>query len=153
MTEDLQLPSQVRERILAQHRDIRAMLDQLDEGVEKLGSGEEGQDEWLHRAVDALGQVLEWHMRVEEKYLVPMVQEADGFGPVRAERLLEDHRQQTVELRALLKDVSTSVGPDLADRVNHLVGIIREDMEYEEKHYVNDRLLRDDLVRADAFGG
>jgi hypothetical protein len=153
MTADLQ-PSELRERILRQHREIESMLDELEAGAERLESGRESST-WLRCAAEVLGPVLEWHMNLEDKQLGPMLRASDAFGPVRAERLAEEHERQRVELETLIRRVRRAADSrDVVRRARELVAAIRADIVHEEAEYLRESLLRDDpLLVEDAFGG
>lgn len=153
MTADLQ-PSELRERILRQHREIEAMLDGLEAGAERLASGLEDST-WLRSAAEALGPVLEWHMDLEDKQLGPMLRASDAFGPVRAQRLAEEHARQRVELETLIRRVRRAADSrELVRRARELVAAIRADIVHEEAEHLQESLLRDDPILVDdTFGG
>jgi acetyl-CoA carboxylase beta subunit len=99
--------------------------------------------------------VLEWHMSLEDRQLAPILRDADAFGPIRAERLAEDHARQRVELETLLRRVEQAADtPELVRRTRGLVEAVRADIAYEDTAYLGEGLLRDDIVVNDgAFGG
>ena len=79
---------------------------------------------------------------------------ADGFGPVRVRHLLTEHAEQRRELDRLVDQIrEASSAVDLAGSVSKLAQMLRADIEEEERDYVNEKLLRDNLIPSDTFGG
>ena len=145
-------PSVLREKILAQHRDIEEMLEALDGAASELEAGKVEDPAWLRQAAGALGQVLEWHLAFEEHHLVPAIRESDGFGPVRAERLNEQHRSRRGSLEHLVRGVVSSDGGEVAGSVRSFTSAIRTDLRYEEENFLDAEILRDDPMRVDFSG-
>lgn len=153
MSEDALMPSEVRHKVLRQHREIEQMLAELEQGASQLEAGG-GQAERVKRAAYALRGVLELHMRFEEAHVVPAITEADGFGPERARRLHQEHEVQRKQLDRLVDAVLDARSPaEIQKGIAKLAGMLRKDIEEEEKDYINEKLLRDDLMPTDTFGG
>lgn len=147
------MPSEIRAKVLSQHREIEQILAELEAGVAQLGEGSV-EPAQLKRAAYALRGILELHMNFEETYMVPAIEEADGFGPERARHLHADHDEQRRELDRLVDAIreASSTG-DLAASVTRLAEMLREDIEQEERDYVTDKLLKDNIIPSDTFGG
>ncbi len=153
MSDDTLMPSEVRKKVLIQHREIEQMLAELEDGASRLTEGTE-EGERVKRAAYALRGVLELHMTFEEAHVVPAITEADGFGPERARHLHAEHADQRVhldELVQLILDASST--SQIRERITTLAEMLRNDIAQEEKDYVNDRLLRDSIIPNDPFGG
>ena len=147
------MPSEVRRKVLSQHREIEQMLAELEAGVAHLGDGKVDADQ-VKRAAYALRGILELHMSFEETYMVPAINEADGFGPERVRHLHAEHAEQRQELDQLVDQIrEASSHDDLTASVVKLAEMLRTDIEEEEREYVNDRLLRDNIIPTDTFGG
>ena len=147
------MPSEVRRKVLSQHREIEQMLSELEAGVAQLGAGavEAGQ---VKRAAYGLRGILELHMNFEEAHMAPAIEEADGFGPERVRHLHAEHAEQRSELDQLVDAIREAGSPDdLVAGVTRLAAMLRADIEEEEREYVTDRLLRDSLIPTDTFGG
>lgn len=145
-------PSEVRERILAEHAVIREHLVTLDELVSRLARGESPLDD-ARAAARALHRELMTHMKGEESMLVPALAEADGFGPARVEELQREHHEQGEALAALIREIDHSPGAaELESRLRELIRRIREDMTLEEKTHLSPNVLKDSVVTG-AFGG
>ena len=147
------MPSEVRRKVLSQHREIEQMLAELEAGVTHLADGTVDADQ-VKRAAYALRGILELHMNFEEAHMVPAINEADGFGPERVRHLHTEHAEQRGELDRLVDQIREADSPqDLSQRVVRLAEMLRKDIEEEEREYVNEKLLRDDLMPTDTFGG
>lgn len=153
MSDDALMPSEVRRKVLSQHREIEQILVELEEGVSRLGDGTV-EAEQVKRAAYALRGILELHMNFEEAHMVPAITDADGFGPERAKHLHTEHDAQRRELDRLVDEIREAKAvAELAERVVRLAAMLRTDIEHEERDYVNEKLLRDDLIPTDTFGG
>ena len=153
MSDQRLMPSEVRRKVLSQHREIEQMLSELEAGVAQLGTGtlDPGQ---VKRAAYALRGILELHMNFEEAHMVPAIEEADGFGPERVRHLHAEHAAQRQELDRLVDAIREAGAQDeLASGVTKLATRLRIDIEEEEREYVTDKLLRDSIIPTDTFGG
>jgi len=153
MSDQPLMPSEVRRKVLSQHREIEQMLSELEAGVAQLGEGSVDAEQ-VKRAAYALRGILELHMNFEEAYMVPAINEADGFGPERVRHLHADHADQRKELDLLVDRIREASSPDdLVSGVTKLANMLRTDIEEEEREYVTDKLLRDSIIPTDTFGG
>ena len=153
MSDKALMPSEVRHKVLSQHREIEQMLSELEAGVARLGQGELETDA-VKRAAYALRGILELHMNFEEAHMVPAINEADGFGPERVRHLHAEHAEQRQELDRIVDAIrEASSADDLAASVTKLAEMLRKDIEEEEREYVNEKLLNDNLIPSDPFGG
>ena len=153
MSDEPLMPSEVRRKVLSQHREIEQMLSELEAGVAHLGDGsvDAGQ---VKRAAYALRGILELHMNFEEAHMVPAINDADGFGPERVRHLHAEHADQRQELDRLVDQIrEASSSDDLKASVVKLAQMLRKDIEEEEREYVNEKLLRDHIMPNDTFGG
>lgn len=153
MSDDALMPSEVRRTVLSQHREIEQMLSELEAGVAKLGEGSVDAAQ-VKRAAYALRGILELHMNFEEAHMVPAIHDADGFGPERVRHLHAEHADQRRELDRLVDAIREARSPDsLVSTVSTLAQMLRVDIEQEERDYVNEKLLSDNLIPSDPFGG
>jgi len=153
MSDDRLMPSDVRRKVLTQHREIEQMLSELEVGAKQLREGREEAGR-VKRAAYALRGILELHMTFEEAYMVPAIKEADGFGPERARHLHAEHAEQREHLDRLVHAILDAKAPaEIEKGVAHLADILRKDIKQEEKDYVNEELLRDSVMPTDIFGG
>jgi len=153
MSDQALMPSEVRRKVLSQHREIEQMLSELEVGVARLGEGTVNAES-VKRAAYALRGILELHMNFEEAHMVPAINEADGFGPERVRHLHAEHAEQRQELDRLVDAIRAARSPeDLAASVAKLADMLRTDIEQEEREYVTEKLLRDSVIPTDTFGG
>lgn len=153
MSDDPLMPSDVRRKVLTQHREIEQMLSELEAGAKRLQEGHE-EAARVKRAAYALRGILELHMTFEEAHMVPAINEADGFGPERARHLHTEHAEQREHLDRLVHAILDARAPaEIEKGVADLADILRKDIEQEEQEYVNEKLLRDDIIPTDTFGG
>lgn len=153
MSDDTLMPSEVLQKVLTQHREIEKMLSELEVGARQLREGEEEADR-VKRAAYALRGILELHMTFEEAHMVPAIKEADGFGPERVRHLHAEHAEQRAHLDRLVHAILDTRSPtEIEKGVADLAEMLRKDIEEEEEHYVNEKLLRDSLMPTDTFGG
>ena len=153
MSDNPLMPSEVRRKVLSQHREIEQILAELEAGVAQLGDGGVNAEQ-VKRAAYALRGILELHMNFEELHMVPAITEADGFGPERARHLHTEHQEQRKQLDHLVHAIREANSIDeLAQGVAKLSEMLRDDIEEEEREYVTDRLLRDNIIPTDTFGG
>ena len=149
-------PSEVRERIHADHERIRHLLDHVREhsGTLKAGSDDKAfaaLNEHAHNLLD----VMLIHIDLEDRILAPALRDTDAFGPVRADRLVSEHVLQRSHLRELLEAVRAREldAQSLAERMTALVEMVQADMESEEKDLLNQKLLNDEPGISDTFVG
>jgi iron-sulfur cluster repair protein YtfE (RIC family) len=153
MSDEPLMPSEVRRKVLSQHREIEQMLSELETGVAQLGDGKVDAEQ-VKRAAYALRGILELHMNFEETHMVPAITDADGFGPERARHLHSEHAEQRQELDRLVDQIREASSPnDLTISVTKLAEMLRKDIEEEERDYVNEKLLHDHIMPSDTFGG
>ena len=149
---DPEKPSEIRQRVLAQHDLLRLRLQALNEGVDQLRAGNLSVEELRIRAWETLA-LLRAHVKDEERWLLPALMEADGFGPVRVEALRDEHQQQAKEMAETLEALREAKGAEaLAEGVEGLVQRILDDMDEEERTYLSPNLLKDDLVTTGFIG-
>ncbi len=146
-------PSEIRDRILDDHRALRGEL----EGLQRLAGDVDGgaPSEALRAEAQAFLARLRTHMSWEEAYLLPALRSADAWGEVRAERLTSDHREQRELLDFILVRLCDATRPAriVAADVLHLIDLLRQDMREEEEELLDERVLRDDVVAIEVETG
>lgn len=139
-------PSRVREFILAQHDLLRLRMQGLLVGSARLRRGE-----LEPRAVRILARellaLLKAHIGDEERMLAVALADVDAFATVRLEKIREEHRAQTRDLSAMIASLDDSVDPEaLASTVEEFARRIADDIDEEERQYLTEGLLKDDLI-------
>lgn len=139
--------SEARLLLLKQHRDLEAQLDEC----ERLARGT------LHGAVpvaelqerlSTLAGALREHNVEEELHLRPLLQESDAWGPLRVERMIEEHVREHSELRDAFEELARApLGIDeRARRVIDAVCFLRSHIVEEESEFLTPELIRDDVI-------
>ncbi len=139
-------PSMIRSTVLGQHAHLRAWLARIERrATDVLGAtGEVGA---LAGELRGLGAWLEDHLRFEEQWLFPALEEADAWAQVRLERLTHDHSEQRVHLRVMERLLQApGDGRELAERVLTMIRSLRVDIDDEDEIALRDGILRDDVV-------
>jgi hypothetical protein len=142
-------PSVVRATILAQHVVLR---ERLNGALRVTTSALEGEPEGvsLSAIVRDLRDRFRAHLAFEERWLVPLLRDADGWGPERVSALLEEHARQRAELDTLIEGIEAGWDAQrLALATRSLVSDLLIDMEHEERSCVSEELVRDDVVNID----
>lgn len=148
-------PSEVRRRVLTDHESLRARLDEIEDLVAVVSGGDAERGLSLRmRAVELL-DALELHMQWEERFLVPVLEESDAWGPERVERFHSDHREQREVLRHLLGVLGDGRRPAclMARSVHDFALLLRDDMQEEEGVFLDPCVVRDDVVGVDVETG
>lgn len=145
----------MRSRVLREHAGLRTQLTQLERLIRQVTSGERRQVGPLRQAAERLLATLRRHMRWEDRYLAPAVEDADAWGPERAKRLSEEHREQRIFLDDIVAELQLQDRPPvvLAAHLLELVRRLREDMEAEEALFLDPNVLRDDVIGIDVETG
>ena len=133
----------IRARIFSEHAMLRrgmATLSREAAGAQKGIAGAIGR---LHDAVRDVRDAFERHLGYEERAFVPLLREADAWGPVRVTHLLDDHRQQRIVLVALVEDVTEGAKPidELAEEIAWLIRSLQNDMDQEESKLLDSYAL------------
>lgn len=121
--------------ILSQHERIRAFMSQARAVAETALEGRASSADAVASAIGDIRATIEAHLAFEEQVLLPILRIDDILvGPGRAERLLEDHKNQRAMLAALHREACASPGlPLLAAKLAFLVSWLLKDMDEEEK--------------------
>lgn len=148
-------PSEVLHRVRHDHEHLRAAVSEIEALAKNVMSGDEAQMDRLLERGKALTSALARHMRWEDLYLAPALEDADAWGPERAALLAEDHREQREVLSRLVEDLENPQEPAsvLAANLVRWAHHLMQDMEEEEASFVNSKILRDDVIGIDVEGG
>jgi hypothetical protein len=143
-----------RRAILIQHQKIRALLAHAREVAERALDQEALSP---HDVANALGDIhvtLEAHLRFEEKVLIDLFNDDLPLGPVRAERLRDEHARQRDTLAKLHEEAKAGpLVPMLGAKLAFLATWLLDDMDEEERTMLTPDVLRDDLVAVDQSDG
>lgn len=147
--------SQVRTYILKEHNRLRVLLEGLEGLARDVLQEDAAPSLALRGEANALLARLASHMSWEDQYLVPVLRQADAWGEARCERLASEHREQRELLEYALRRLHDEHQPDsvVAGNLLDLIELLREDMRDEEAVFLDERVLRDDVVAIDVTSG
>jgi iron-sulfur cluster repair protein YtfE (RIC family) len=133
-----------REHILSDHDHLRGLLKQLAESTLDALRDERRRP----RVRDSLAELrdeLERHLAYEEATLIPLLANADAWGPARVDNLVKDHSGQRALLVALTEDAGDGVRTieALVDEISWFVRSLEHDMVDEEATFLNAEVLGD----------
>jgi hypothetical protein len=146
-------PSVVREQVLIQHQalhhELLRVLELAGEGTHPVLSPVQRQTE-LAESLRALRHHLQGHLAFEERWLAPLLGEADVWGPQRVEELLIEHEAQRRRLDDFVAGLDRGWDlPRLSREATQLASELLADMAEEESGCLCAELLRDDVVAVD----
>lgn len=141
-------PSEIRRRVLDDHRMIRGMLDSIEILAWQVLRGEQWPEGSLRFESEALLNSLRDHMQFEDVHLKPALMKSGILGPAGARQLDKDHRFQ----RRLLEDGLAKLQDDersamtLARNLLDLLQLVRIDMRSEEAFQLREDVLCDSVA-------
>jgi len=137
-------PSKVLEQLIAQHDELRAIMDRCEELADRLDAGE-GNPLALTREVAKLRLAFDAHNKFEEQLLRPVLHEMDAFGDVRIDRMFSEHVDEHRSMRQQLGDPTTNALRAVIDK-------LRVHLQAEERYFLSSKVLRDDVVSVEGGG-
>lgn len=152
--EELPMPSEVRELLLAEHEELRQLLGRVEAEARRLLAGEAHLSTELRRDGKALEVFLRAHLALEDKILTPTLASTPGFGKERVAALAADHKEQRAIFDQVFGALDRNVATvDIATELLELGRSLRDDMTREEAFFLSAELLRDETLPTDSFGG
>jgi hypothetical protein len=138
----LVFPALVREQVMQQHGDLRAMMEGLlDECACHLRQDEASRARFAAKVRD-LHRCFVSHLEFEERALVPVLAIVDHWGPERRRDLYEEHRRQRAELARLIARMDDECNTtELVRLVRNLITDLTSDMDDEESACLRPTLL------------
>jgi hypothetical protein len=145
--------SEVRDYLLAEHRGLRGLMSLCEREAHRILAGENDSHHLLACILQLL-DALERHNATEEAALQPLLLDTDSYGSVRVDMMLDDHIAEHLWLHDLLRDAVESEVPDrAANTALSAMHRLSDHMEREERHFLNSRVLRDDIMPIDTSTG
>ena len=148
-------PSEVRQAILTQHEELRGLLRSLEELARRAAESDDSCVPALREVgVYAHGKLVE-HLDFEDRYLVPAIRAADGWGEERGNLLAREHVEQRELFQYVLDRLrdTNRASVLLGRELLAFVEVLLADMEHEEQTVLNAEILRDDVVGIDVESG
>lgn len=138
-----------RQILCAQHVHLRVTIEIAQQAARDLLATRAGAGE-LQAAVMALDSELLRHLAEEERLLEPILAGVDAWGSVRVGLLRAEHAHQRAILAVLTGPSAWPAATLVAGRTLSLCDDLLADMAFEEREFMNERVLRDDLILLDA---
>ncbi len=141
-------PSEVRQRIINDHRLIKIMVSEIRDLALRTQAGESYLAGKLRERARNLYECFCRHIDLEDVILVDALRDADAWGEERAEALRSEHREQREVLTYLLERLLDPIQPQIL-MVHDLLNFtawLSDDMRNEEETILHEGLLRDDVV-------
>ncbi len=138
--------TEIRHRILAEHSELRRMLDEIEALAAGFGAGSpEAAPELRERGLQFFSRFRS-HLELEERLLAPALRVAEGGR--RFDWLQHEHRQQRQRLNYLLGRMSRQHQSALliARELRNFVQYLRQDMAHEEETLLSDEILGTDVT-------
>jgi len=132
-------PSGALAELIAQHDSLRILMDHCEDLADSLDAHPDADPTMLTRELARLRLAFDAHNKFEEQLLRPVLLEHDSFGPVRIQRMVEDHVH---EHRAIGERLASPATAALRD----VIETLRAHLDAEERYLLSARVLRDDLV-------
>jgi hypothetical protein len=136
-------PSRLLTELVHQHTVLRTMIDNCELLADQFDAGT-ALASALTREVAKLRVSFDAHNAFEEQLLRPVLREADAFGEVRIEQMLQDHIDEHRAMRRHLDGPTAELRAALYELRAHLVA--------EERYFLSSRVLRDDVVTVEGAG-
>ncbi len=139
------LPSEVRRRVLEQHKTIRDRVEALETLALRIAGGSVDPAD-IAAELKHLLSLLGTHMRFEDRVLPELLREADAWGDARVERFNAEHTQQRAMIENLVEVVSQRADWECALLALGFCALLRADMVAEERIFLAEDVLRDDPI-------
>jgi hemerythrin-like domain-containing protein len=138
-------PAEIRRRILAEHRNLRAMLDVVEPLTQRFERGEDAEAKELREETLSLYETFAAHLLHEEATLEPALRAQGKDGERLADRLAHEHHEQRELLSYLVSRLKANRRPTLlmAREVRNFAEYLRNDMAHEESTLLSAAALPD----------
>jgi hypothetical protein len=121
---------EARAHVMLEHARVCALVTELVQEILRVGH-EIGCDVVRVR-LGALRAAMEQAVDIEERELIPLLRQADAWGPVRVERVRDRHAHMLCAVRAFEDEVTIDYDScDLVSHTEQLVAALSSDLEEE----------------------
>jgi len=145
-------PSQMRTELLEQHAELRAIVDRVRLCAVRPSPSMPATDH-LVSTIRLLADALHRHNLREEELLRDFVATVDAWGEARAEIMTDRHAREHAALHGALVGTCWTPSAVADEALVTLLDELLRHMAREEEAFLNERVLRDDFVTTDSFGG
>lgn len=134
-------PSNALSELIAQHDSLRCMMDLCEDLADGLDLHPDADPTPLTRELALLRLAFDAHNKFEEQLLRPVLLEHDSFGPVRVQRMVEDHVHEHRTIGERLASPATAALRDVIET-------LRAHLDSEERYLLTAPVLRDEVSSA-----
>jgi hemerythrin-like domain-containing protein len=129
-------PSEIQERVLLDHENLRTRLAMIESLSQRAGDGEVYALDQLRDRGDELCRKLGRHLDLEDLHLVPLIQETRGREAAR--QLAAEHREQRLLFDFVLDRLRDAKRPTrlICREMQAFIDLLRDDMDLEEEELV-----------------
>lgn len=128
-------PPRVLDELIRQHDQLRELMDHCEAMADELDQSQ-GDPLALTQEIGRLRQSFEDHNKFEEQLLRPVLLSEDPHGAVRIDRMVEDHVNEHMAMRAQLATTATA-------GLRDIIETLRAHLEAEERYLLTAKVLRD----------
>lgn len=144
--------SQIRTELLEQHAELRKMVDIARACADRACDSANVTDD-LVTAIRLLADAVRRHNRREEHLLRNLIATIDAWGQARADLMTDEHVREHDALHGALHGMTHTPSEFAGAGMQLMLDQLLEHMAREERAFLNERVLRDDVVTIDPFGG
>ena len=134
--------TEARTTLLAQHEQLRLLLDTCTRLARQLHDGEPVTFE-LDEALAELRDEFADHNQMETAVIADLLQGPATWGSLLIDRMLEEH----VAEHAAFWDLLSGTHAEVAERIGELAEELDAHMSAEERTFLSPMTLRDDVIR------
>jgi len=127
------------------------MIDVARACADRASAGAEIED--LVTAVRLLADLVRRHNQREEQLLRDLIPTVDAWGEARAELMTDEHVREHGAIHGALLGMTRTPSEFAGAGMRLLFDQMLDHMAREERAFLNERVLRDDVVAIDPFGG
>lgn len=148
------MTSPTQEEVRDHVREEQASLRELVQGVRaSLCVDASEAPPW--RPTFELCEALERYLDYEDAVVVPLLADADAWGPIRVARLDDEHRAQRSMIAALREDIGSGARsvPELVEEIRWFASALERDLAEEARLVLDADVLHDEPVVTDQTDG
>ena len=133
---------EIRARVIEEHQKLREIIEELESLNKRFDCDEDVGAEILEVGV-GLYEVFAAHLALEDSLLAPALAEIRDEGPMLAERLVHEHREQREMLTYLLRRLEEQGRPTalVSNELRSFCEYLQRDMKHEEASILDADLL------------
>lgn len=147
-------PDEIRRRVQEEHVAIRAQIGSLLESAHAVSRSSDDAPRLWQPTIE-LCRTLQRHLDFEDEAFLPLLEDADAWGPVRVASIGDEHRAERAMIAALIEDIATGTRSDaeLVDEIAWFLNALEHDMFDEERLALDGDVVSVECVAVDQIDG